>query len=765
MSKTKAKKKTKSKRSNKKSKKSGKKRALFFLIKAFVIVTLLLVGFISSVNFGFFGHLYTSEEIQEFQNETASLILTKDGQTIGKIFAENRTNVAYQEMPQHLIDALVATEDARFFEHNGIDTWSLLRVFFKTLLLSQNSSGGGSTISQQLAKNMYGRKSFGPITMPVNKCKEAILAYRIESIYNKKEILALYLNTVPFGENVYGIQAASRRYFTKNVGQLKIEEAAVLVGILKANTYYNPHLRPENALRRRNTVLMQMEKYGYLKSLQSEKLQGKPLKLGYLNLQTQGPANYFIYQAKKELTKILVDIEEKTGKKWDPMKDGLTIKTTLNSSLQNNTLDAFKSHLKKMQKALRRHYSSGLQSRELDKMIQRKFKKLGLEDKMKIARKQEVFSWDGFYTDSISSYDSLKLDMTLLHAGLLGLDPNSGAVLCYVGGIDFRTQANDQVLAKRQLASTFKPILYSTALGNGFKSCDFLDNDSIYFPDFDNWAPKNYSGTFGGKYSLSASLANSLNIPTVNLYQEVDFEKLDYQWKKMGFSSTLKNFPSTALGTANASVYELAVAYSAFANGGKKIEPYMIEQIKTADGEILYEHKTSPTEPKIISSNVILEMNKILRKAILEGTGKAMVNTYSIKSQLCGKTGTAQGFSDAWFACYNPKLVMVTRVGASSPAVHFNSGAYGSGGKLALPLVGLTLQKSQSQNSLKNQIFRNFEFTDSIVNHELNCPDFKEKNPLEKIIDIFDTNEGEKSSNKKRSLLDKILGRNKEKIE
>lgn len=764
MSKKKIKKKNRAKR-NKTAQKSIKRRVLIFLLKSFAIGSLLLIGFISSVNFGFFGHLYSSEEIQEFKNETASLILSNDGQTIGKIFAENRTNVGYEEMPQHLIDALIATEDARFFEHKGIDTWSLLRVFFKTLLLNQNSSGGGSTISQQLAKNMYGRKSFGPITMPVNKCKEAILAYRLESIYNKKEILALYLNTVPFGENVFGVQAASQRYYNKKVGDLKVEETAVLVGILKANTFYNPHLRPENALKRRNIVLAQMEKYGYLKSAQSKSLQGKPLKLDYLNLQTQGPANYFIYQAKKELNNILEEIESKTGKKWDPVKDGLSIKTTLNSQLQNNALQAFSQHLKKMQKALRKQYSGGSSSRNINKMIQQKLKKLGLESQSKTASKQEIFSWDGFYTDSITIYDSLKLDMTLLHAGLIGLDPISGAVICYVGGVDFRTQPNDQILAKRQLASTFKPILYSTALANGFKACDYLENDSIYFSDFDNWAPRNYSGKFGGKYSFSASLANSLNIPTVNLYQEIEFEKLDYQWKKMGFSSSLKNLPSTALGTANASVYEVAIAYSAFANGGKKIEPYMIEQIKTADGELIYQHKTSDRVNQVLAPKVALEMTKILRKAVLEGTGKAMINNYSIRSQVAGKTGTAQNFSDAWFACYNPKLVMVTRVGASSPAIHFNQGALGSGGRLALPLIGLSLQKSQSQASLRTEVLGNFSFADSTTVQDLNCPDFKEKNSLEKIIDIFDQNEGEKSSEKKRSLLDRILGRKKEKAQ
>ena len=281
------------------------KKVLKFIIITLILATLAFGIFIVSVYYGVFGHLHTTEELQEFQNQTATLVLSEEGQLIGKFFAENRTNVKYEQLPEHLVHALVATEDARYFEHEGVDSRSLLRVLFKTILSNKKSSGGGSTINQQLAKNMYGRENYGSLTMLINKTKEGFLASRLESIYSKEDILTLYLNTVPFGENVLGIEAASRRYFNKSIEKTKIEEAAVLIGMLKANTYYNPRIYPENAIKRRNVVLSQMEKYNYQNSSTIDSLQQLPLKLDYANLESEGPANYFLVQVKDEVNKIL----------------------------------------------------------------------------------------------------------------------------------------------------------------------------------------------------------------------------------------------------------------------------------------------------------------------------------------------------------------------------------------------------------------------------------------------------------------------------
>lgn len=751
-------------RNKKKKKKSFSKRVLWIFAKITLIFILAISLFIGAVHIGVFGHLYSSEELKGFENENASLWYSSDQQLLGKIFAENRTNVAYEDLPQYLVDALVATEDSRFFEHGGVDGRSLLRVFFKTLLLNQKNSGGGSTLTQQLAKNMYGRKNFGFLTMPVIKCKEALLAYRLEGIYDKKEILRLYLNTVPFGENVYGVQAASQRYFNVSVSKLRVEQAAVIIGILKANTYYNPRLRPENALKRRNTVLNQMHKYGYLQKAELDSLKGIKLNISYANLQTKGPANYFLYEAKKELNVILEKVNKSSEKDWDPKKDGLIIETTLNAGLQRAALHSFKDHLGKMQKLLRKQYSTGSSLAQIEKKISKQLEKLELDGKVK--RKQEIFSWDGYYTDSISAFDSLYLSMTMLHAGLIGIDPKDGGVRCYVGGIDFTKQPNDQIKAKRSLASTFKPILYAAALENGWEPCDYLSNEPLVLEDFDDWTPKNYDLQSGGKYSIAASLAYSKNIPTVNLYQDLGFKELDYLWRKLGFSSNLKNLPSSALGSTSASVMEVSKAYASFANGGKSIETYRIVSVKSADGEIIYQRPKSKKKDRILSEASTVNLNKILRKAVLEGTGRSLKNIYGVKTAFAGKTGTAQDFSDGWFVAYNPSIVFACRVGASSPSIHFNKGYNGSGSKIALPLIAKTLREAEKTRALRALMNDRFSFSDSLALDEMNCPDFKESNVIDQILDLFEKEGVEidkKPENKeeKRSLIDRLFNRNK----
>jgi penicillin-binding protein 1A len=360
------------------------------------------------VYYGAFGHLHTTEELQEFQNQTATLVLSEEGQLIGKFYSENRTNIKYEQLPKHLINALIATEDARYFKHEGVDSRSLLRVLFKTILSNKKSSGGGSTINQQLAKNMYGRKKYGPLTMPVNKTKEVFLAYRLESIYSKEDILTLYLNTVPFGENVLGIEAASRRYFNKSIGQIKIEEAAVLIGMLKANTYYNPRIYPENAIKRRNVVLSQMKKYNYLQASQKDSLQQLPLKLDYANLESEGPANYFLLQVKDEVNKILKSYNAAKDTDYTIEKDGLTITTTLDLQLQKKALGAYKSHLNVMQNRLEKLYRNSVQRKILNKLVTKELQRNKLTKNADLKQQRELFNWKGFYTDSISVRDSLR---------------------------------------------------------------------------------------------------------------------------------------------------------------------------------------------------------------------------------------------------------------------------------------------------------------------------------------------------------------------
>ncbi len=681
------------------------KRGWKIAVVALGVIIFIPVFFISSVQAGIFGRLPGKKELSSFRNATASVVLSHEGETIGRFFSENRITIPLDQMPAHLINALVATEDARFYEHSGVDSRSLIRVVFKTILFSDRSAGGGSTITQQLAKNMYGRKDYRVFSVILNKTREVILAKRIEKVFTKDEILNLYLNTVSFGENIYGIEAASQRYFSKKAADLKVEEAALLTGMLKANTMFNPRLYPQNAVRRRNVVLGQMEKYGYLAGRAADSLSALPIKLNYSKTDLSGPADYFMVRVRMEADRILKDISAYRGKEWDLERDGLVITTTLRLPLQQAAGEAFAAHMPRMQKRLDDQYSTSSGRRALKEIP-----------------------------------DSLKKMMTTLHAGLFAMDPATGAVMAWTGGIDFKTQPYDQVLARRQLASVFKPFIYAAALEDGVEPCTYLDNDSVTLSGFNDWSPENYNHSYGGKYSLAGALAQSMNIPTFSLFLMIGFDNIDRLWQQMGFSFPLVNMPSLAMGTAEASILEVARAYAAFANGGMLVTPYLIESVKAPDGRILWQYTPPRGSDRVLSERSATLMAAMLEKAIREGTGASVHSVYGVKIPLAGKTGTSQSYADAWFAAFNPAMVIVSRVGASTPSIHFNSGSYGSGSALALPLVAMTLKKAEKNKELMSVINTPFAPLPPELAMALDCPDFREKSFFDRLIDIFRDN-------------------------
>ena len=701
------------------------------------IFTVSLVLFITSCD-GTYGNLKSPEELKNFRNDQASLVLSDDGELIGKYFSENRTNVSYNQIPKDLINALIATEDVRFFEHKGNDTRSSLRVLIKTIMLGNRNSGGGSTITEQLAKNICGRKHSDPFSLIVYKIREARIARRLEKYYSKEEILTLYLNTVPFGENVYGIEAAANRFFSKSVGKLRIEESAVLVGMLKANTMYNPHLNPENARSRRNVVFAQMEKYKYLTHAKADSLRKLPLTVKYSKDNRKGMTEYFLVQVRNEAEQILDNLPLSGEEKPDIEKDGLVITTTMNLQLQRYAVASLQEHLSVMQKRLEEQYRTPEGRKILDQITDRELRRLKLRKRENEKNSQEIFDWSGPHTEVISVRDSLKKSLLLLHAGVLALDPHTGAVKAWIGGIDFRTQPYDQILARRQMASTFKPVIYSAALEDGMDPCEYLDNDSVSVEGFDDWSPENYDRSYGGKYSLAGALAHSMNVPTFNLFRMIGFEKVDSVWGLMGFSFKLDNTPSLAMGTAEASIKEVASAYSCFVNSGYTVKPYYIVSIKTADGKTLYKNSQADTTQRVLSDRTCYLMQAMLQKAVNEGTGATMRSVYGVDLPLAGKTGTSQNYSDAWFTAMNPGLIMVARVGASTREIHFNSGANGSGSTLALPIVALTLRKVQQNPPLSERFFMPFPDLPEELQGSLDCPDFKEKNVIDNIKDLFD---------------------------
>jgi penicillin-binding protein 1A len=678
------------------------RRIIKILVGLFLAGAFLLGIFIISIYLGAFGTLPTQSDLLHYKNKTASLVLADDGEIIGRFFAQNRTNITYAQLPGYLVDALISTEDARFFQHEGIDSRSLLRVIFKSILFSDPDAGGGSTISQQLVKNMFGRQDYGFLSLPVNKIREALIAHRLEKVYNKEEVLALYLNTVAFGEDLYGIEAAARRYFNKSTPELDIQESAVLVGMLKANTTYNPHRNPDQSKSRRNVVFSQMVKYGYLNPLVADSLDRLPLGVDYANIEASGPADYFLVHVQADTRRLLDSIFRSTGKAWNIEEDGLIIRTTLDARLQRFARESFRRHLPEMQTRLQKQYSGTSGLRQLHQVS-----------------------------------DTLQPEDAILHAGLIALDPVSGAIRAWVGGVNFQLYPYDQVTARRQLASAFKPVIYAAAIENGYQPCRYLSNKPIELPEFDNWSPQNYDHSTGGMYSMAGALAHSMNIPTVNLFLSLGFDPVSEMWQKMGFTFALDNTPSVALGTGEASIYELAVAYASFANEGYRIHPVTIASISAPDGTLLYYNPFSGPEERIMSPETGLLMRAMLQKAVREGTGVSMHSVYGVNYPWAGKTGTSQNYADAWFGAFDPRLVMVTRVGASTPAIHFNHGSSGSGSALALPLVAMTLKKVETDSLLSTAYIEPYPELPEELAGKLDCPDTRSGKPLELIRELF----------------------------
>ncbi len=459
-------------------------------------VVLFFAALFLLVYMGVFGHLSSVEELQNIQNHVSSEVFSSDKVLLGKYYLQDRTNVRYQDLPEHLIDALLATEDVRYFEHNGIDRKSSLRVLFKSILLQNRSSGGGSTIHQQLAKNLYPRKRHFVFTMPVNKYREMITGVRLHKAYSKQEIIELYLNTVSFGENTYGIETAAKRFFNKLPQDLKIEESALLVGMLKATYHYNPRLYPERSISRRNLVLSQMHTYNYLDRESMDSLCSLPLTLDYVNLShNEGLAPYF----REHLRSVLLDWAKNNpkddGTQYNIYTDGLKIHTTINADLQKYAEQAMKAHMAHLQNIFDRQWKNKsplgnnnpfiLNDLENTRCF-RSLKKRGLSraaiiDSLKVTKKIEVFTWQGMKEIEMSVYDSVAHYAKFLHAGLLSVEAKTGYVRAWVGGINSEYFKYDHVTSKRQAGSTFKPIIYSAALKNGHDPCSYIPNDSVVY--------------------------------------------------------------------------------------------------------------------------------------------------------------------------------------------------------------------------------------------------------------------------------------------
>lgn len=727
---------------------------LFLILFSLILISLL----IGSVYIGVFGPLPEKSDLASISNEEASLVLSNDGTLIGKFFAENRTNIKWDDVPQNLVNALVATEDKRFFEHQGIDGRSYLRVFFKSILMGNKSAGGGSTLTQQLVKNLYGRNDHSFLSLPVSKTREAIIAYRMEEVLSKKQILLLYLNSVPFGEEVFGIEAAAKRYFDKNAKDLHIEESAVLVGILKANTYYNPRIHPENAIKRRNQVIALMANQGFITETEADRIQQLKLSLEYTNYQLESPAGYFVYQVKKRAAEILESVKNKNGIPYNIRKDGLKIHTTLDIQLQQLANKASLNQLSQMQPLL---------NRELKRFGQRKkweaelAKNNTIPENWKTNQNREILSMEGMKTENISRLDSLWHYYKMLNAAVLAVNPTTGAIKAWTGGNNFRYLPLDLTLSQRQIASTIKPIIYAAALEEGFTSCDYFNNTVQEYEDYESWKPENYDKSSSEllKVAMWYALTRSMNLPTVDIYFQTGHEEIADLCRRLDLETPFDETPAMALGALDASLYELVKAYSAFANDGMVPDDLiMIEKITDGDGNVIYQRESFGAT-MAMGTAVSRQITSILERAIDEGTGMKIRNTYGIQSDLAGKTGTAQNYSDAWFIAYTPDLVIGSWVGARSPQMHFRSGL-GSGSSLALPITGNILSAVEKNPSMKAKYLTPFAPLEDTVGF-MNCEPFRAKDFDETLNKNKNAEEDKTSVSKKREKREERQSKNK----
>ena len=716
--------------------------ALFLFIFVFSLVVL--------VKLGVFGELPDYIQLKQIRNNVATNIYSVDNKLIGRYYYQNRTNVSFDDLPKHLVNALIATEDARFYEHNGLDYRSTLRVIVKSIILMDRSSGGGSTLTQQLAKNLFPRKEFKLLTIPIAKIKEILTAIRIEKLYTKNDIIELYLNTVPFGENTYGIETAALTFFNKEPSELSIEESAVLIGLLKANTGYNPRLYQKAALKRRNIVLSQMCRYGYLKNEDFEVLKKKPIQLDYHKLtHTEGLAPYFREHVRQLATKLLKDIKRPDGSSPNLYTDGLKIYTTLNAQMQIYLEKAVQEHLSQLQQLFDKQWQGKEpwkldpklatlqieQSKAYQDLVGKGLTKNEAIAAMRTPRESEIFTWNGIQDTLISPLDSLLHHFKTLQTGALVMNAKSGDVLAWVGGVNFKYFQYDHVMAKRQTGSTIKPIVYASALEKGIEPCDFFENDSVVYTDYDSWTPQNSSEPYGGFYSVKGALANSINTISVKLLLQAGIDSTIELANRMGISSTLPNVPSMALGTGEVSLYDMVKSYAVFVNQGRTIEPRLIRRIEDADGNLLYADPAHELTDSVILESTAQQILAMLQGVVDRGTANSLRSVWKFEGDIAGKTGTTQNNTDAWFMGITPRLVAGVWVGGDNPVVRFQTTSYGQGAYAALPVYANFMQ--DLYNNPKYSYLQNeqFQVSDSVYSL-LDCNDFEEDHEP-RILDLF----------------------------
>jgi len=702
-------------------------------ILLWLIITSPFFGLFLLVNLtaiGVFGDLPTFEQLENPNNNLATEIISEDGVILGKYFFENRSKANYNEIPENLINAFISTEDVRFRNHSGIDGRALLRAIHGALT-GKSSSGGASTITQQLSKMLFTEKPSSGIDRVMQKLKEWIISGQLEKRYTKDEILTMYLNRFDWVNNAVGIKSASQVYFNKAPIDLNVSESAMLVGMLKNPSYYNPNRRMELTEGRRNIVFSQMKKYEVISDSLYDTLVQQPIILNFNKAShNEGLAPYFREYFRGELKKWCATHTKPDGTNYNAYTDGLKVYTTINSRLQQFAEEGMRTHMSSLQKDFNNHwkgytkapYPDDFEWEQIDEIIDqgmrrseryRKLKKAGKSIKViKSIFKKKVqmtlFSWDGEIDTLLSPKDSIKYNKFFIHSGMMSMDPKTGHVKAYVGGINYKHFKYDHVkIGKRQVGSTFKPFLYSLAMQEGYTPCSEVSNVPVVFDKTrwrleKDWVPKNSGDEFDEmSLTLKFGLANSINTVTAYIMKQFGPHAVVDLAKKIGIHSKILAVPSLCLGTFDLSVYEMVGAYSTFVNKGVWTEPIFVTRIEDKNGVVLEDFlpKTQEAMSKETADLMVRMLQGVVdgvyspAAGVTRGTGVRLRFKYGFENEMGGKTGTTQNQSDGYFMGITPNLVTGVWSGCEDRAAHFRTIHYGQGANMALPVFAEYMQR------------------------------------------------------------------------
>jgi penicillin-binding protein 1A len=698
----------------------------------FIYGTIAVVAFFFLASWGFFGEMPSFDELENPNSNSASEIISSDGKTIGKFAFQNRVPVKYKDLPKDLVNALVSTEDERFYEHSGIDPKGTLRAFVKL-----GKDGGASTITQQLAKNLFhgadGSKNI--VVRIVQKVKEWIIAIRLERQYTKQEIIAMYLNQVDFVNNAIGISSASKIYFNKKPKDLATEESAVLVGMLTNPSRFNPNRFEKRAIERRNIVLGQMVRNKQLSEAKYNELKSKPIKLDFkLENHNDGIATYFREYLRDYLKKWTKDNPKPDGSTYDIHRDGLKIYTTIDSKMQKYAEEAVTTHLSRLQKEffiaskgrknapfvnLTDDETNGIIKRAMKNSERWRIMKNDEKSEEEILKsfdvktKMKIFTWNGERDTIMTPKDSIIYYKHFLQTGFMAMEPQTGYVKAWVGGIDQKYFQYDHVgQGARQVGSTFKPFVYATAIDQlGMSPCDSIIDSRFTMPRgkwgiAESWSPSNSDGKYRGLINLKTALANSINTISAKLMDRVGPQAVVDMVHKLGVSSEIPAQPAIALGAVEITVQEMVAALSTFVNEGQYVKPEIITRIEDKNGVVIYE--AIPETRDVVNKDVAYAVIKLMTGVVESGTGARLsrggggITTYSyaFNNEIAGKTGTSQNNSDGWFMGMVPNLAAGVWVGNEDRSAHFRSTAFGQGATMALPIWGLFMDKCYKDKSL-----------------------------------------------------------------